>query len=164
MATPRFEFRLEVLLQHRLRIEKERQQKVAEIQQQVQLIVREIQEAQARIAEENKTLAAQKLIGVLDMQYIAHEKKFVGNLHMKVVMSMQRLMGVEKQLNAARAQLLIAAKSRKILEKLKEKQHALWLTELERKEAAMLDEIGTQNAIRQANLARIEEEIAAMEA
>jgi flagellar FliJ protein len=153
----RFVFPLEALMEHRLQIEKEKQRKVAEIHQQAQLIVRQIQETQARIAAENKTLTTEKLTGTLDMLYIAHEKKFVGNLHVKIVLAMQKLAGVEQTLAAARAELLTAAKSRKIIEKLKEKQLAKWRAEQERIDAALMDEIGTQLAVREINRLKDEE-------
>jgi flagellar protein FliJ len=150
MAEPRFEFRLEALLQHRRSVEKEHQRKVAEIQQETQRLVRQIQECQARIETENKTLTREKLVGALDMQYIAHEKKFVGNLHLQIALTMQKLAGVEQKLAAARVELLAAAKARKVIEKLREKQQGRWRAELDRKEAAQMDEIGTQIAMREA--------------
>src|SRR4051812_9981198 len=129
MAEPRFEFRLEALLEHRRSIEKEHQRTVAAIQQQIQAIMRQIQNAQMRIAMENRTLTSEKLVGSLDMQYIAHEKRFVGNLHLHIAVTMQKLAGVEQTLAAARAELLQAAKARKVMEKLREKQLARWRAE-----------------------------------
>jgi flagellar FliJ protein len=149
MAQPRFEFRLEALLEHRRRLEKDEQRKVAVIQQEAAALVRQIQDAQAQIVAQNRTLATEKLVGVLDLQYIAHEKRFVGNLHLRVLLTMQKLAGVEKKLAAARAELLKAARARKVIEKLREKQFQRWLAELERKDAAAMDEIGTQLAIRE---------------
>src|SRR5437763_912215 len=111
---------------------------------------RQIRDAQLRSAVENKALASEKLVGTLDMQYIAHEKRFVGNLHVHIALTMQRLAEVEKTLSAARTELFVAAKARKVIEKLREKQFARWRAELDRKEAMALDEIGTQNALRQA--------------
>ena len=82
------------------------------------------------------------------MAYIAHEKRYVGNLHVRIALTMQRLAEVEKTLAAARAGLLAAAKCRKVIEKLRERQFARWRYEQDRKEAAELDEIGTQIALR----------------
>ncbi len=150
MAQPKFVFRLEALLDHRKMIEKEHQRKVAAIQQQCQALVVQINQAQQQIAEQNRALADQQLLGSLDMQYISHEKRFVGNLHMRIVLTMQKLAALEQTLAAARAELLEAARSRKVIEKLREKQQRRWLEELERKDAAAMDEIGTQLALRHA--------------
>jgi flagellar FliJ protein len=144
----KFEFKLEALLEHRLQVEKEKQRRVAVIQQEIQALQRQIQDAQMRIALENRTLGARELAGRLDMAYISSEKRYVGNLHLKIVYALQKITGIEQTLAAARAELLEAAKSRKVIEKLKEKQFARWRAELERKESAQMDEIGTQLAIR----------------
>ncbi len=151
----RFEFRLEALLAHRQQIEKEKQRRLAKIQQDIHALVQQIQETQRRIVAEDRTLGAKELTGKLDMQYIAHEKRFVGNLHMKVILGTQKLAAMEQTLNAARAELLQAAKARKVIEKLKEKQRARWILEQERKQSALMDEIGTQLVMRNlANLPR----------
>ncbi len=149
MAQAKFVFRLEVLLEHRRMIEKEHQRKVAEIQGRINALIRQIQEAQELIHQQNRTLAREKLVGALDLQYIAHEKRFVGNLHVRIVLMMQKVAATEQSLKAARAELLEAAKARKVLEKLKDKQFRRWLEDLEKKDAANMDEIGTQLAIRE---------------
>jgi len=144
----RFRFRLEALLTHRQQIEKEKQRRVAQIQQEIQAVIRHIQDTQARIAAENRTLGTRELTGLLDMQYIAHEKRFVGALTVRISLAMQKLAGLEQTLAAARTELLDAARARKVIEKLKEKQWQRWRMEQERKDAAVTDEIGTQLAVR----------------
>ncbi|MCL2647877.1 MAG: flagellar export protein FliJ [Phycisphaerales bacterium] len=149
MPDPKFKFRLETLLEHRRSIEKDCQRKVAEIQQESQKLLRQIQDAQSRIETENNALTRDKLLGPLDMQYIAHEKRFVGNLNMHIALTMRQLVLVEQKLAAARSELLAAAKAKKVIEKLREKQQTRWQTELNRKEAAAMDEMGTQIALRE---------------
>src|SRR5436305_15299683 len=105
-----FDFRLEALLTHRQQIEKEAQRRMAKVQQEIQAVARQIQETRARITAEDRTLGAKELTGVLDMQYIAHEKRFVGNLHIRIMTGMQKLAGLEQTLGAARAELLAAAR------------------------------------------------------
>jgi flagellar FliJ protein len=148
VAQPRFEFRLEGLLEHRRQIEKDHQRKVAEIQQEAQYLQRQIREAQTRIVLENRKLTGEQLVGKLDMAYIAHEKRYVGSLYVQIAFMMQNLAGVEERIAAARVELLAAAKARKVIEKLREKQLARWRAEQDRKEAAAMDEIGTQIALR----------------
>jgi flagellar protein FliJ len=145
---PRFKFKLEALLTHRRHIEKEKQRRVAQVQQEIQTLHRRIRETQTLIAAENRTLGTRELTGRLDMQYISHEKRFVGNLALRIALAMQQLAALEQVLAAARAELLAAARARKVIEKLREKQFARWRLEQERKEAAVIDEIGTQLAVR----------------
>jgi flagellar protein FliJ len=143
-----FEFRLEALLTHRQQIEKEKQRRVAQIQQDIQAVMRQIQDAQTRIRAENRTLGVKELTGRLDMHYISNEKRFVGALTMRIALAMQKIAALEQTLGEARRELLTAARARKVIEKLKERQFARWRQEQERQEAAIMDEIGTQLAVR----------------
>jgi flagellar protein FliJ len=148
---PRFIFKLEALLTHRRQIEKDKQRRVAQIQQEIQALMRHIQDAQARIQTENRTLGVRELTGRLDMQYIAHEKRFVGALAVRITLALQKIAALEQTLAAARKELLAAAQARKAIEKLKERQWTRWRQDQERKEAAAIDEIGTQFALRGAH-------------
>ena len=143
-----FVFKLDALLELRRQAEKERQRAVAQVQQEVSALRRQIQQTQVAIAQQNRALVADKLVGRLDMAYIAYEKRFVGNLHMLMVQTLQKLATVEKKLLAARAQLLETTKARKVIEKLREKQQARWQQEEDRRENLALDELGTQVALR----------------
>ncbi len=160
MAQPKFHFRLEALLEHRRQIEKDQQRHLAVAQQEIQKLFAIIQAAQQRIVAENRALTTTQLTGNLDMAAIAFGKRYVGNLHMQIALTAQKLGAAEQKLAVARAGLLEAAKARKVIEKLREKQHARWLEELERKDAAQMDEIGTQIAMREA-LAELERASAA---
>ena len=148
MAQPKFIFPLEPLLDHRKRLEKDQIRIVFTIQQEANALITTIQQAQLDILEQNRLLTAQHLLGKLDMTYIAAEKRFVGNLQLLIAGTLQKLAEVDKRLGIAKAQLLILARDRKVLEKLREKKHQRWLAELNRKEAEFLDEIGTQLALR----------------
>ena len=148
MAQRQFQFRLEALLEMRALVEKEKQRRVAAIQGEIQALVRQIQEANTQIGAENRSLSSRELTGRLDMAYIAHEKKYVGNLQMRIVQAMQKIAVLEKTLAGARAELLEAARAKKVIEKLKEKQRTRWQMEQDRKEAGLMDEIGTQLAVR----------------
>ena len=145
----KFRFRLEAVLSLRERIEKEKQRRVAAIGQEIQGVVRTIHETRLRITEENHRLGKKELTGTLDMQYIANEKRFVGNLHLRIALAMDKLRKLEEQQAAARAQLMEAARERKVIEKLREKQFDAWRIEQDRKDAALTDEIGVQLSARQ---------------
>ena len=143
-----FVFKLDALLELRRQTEKEHQRAVAKIQQDINRLQRQIRNTQVAIHQQNRALAADKLIGRLDLTYIANEKRFVGNLQLLMVQTMQKLGNVEKDLAAARAKLLEAARERKVIEKLRDKQFARWKQIQDRKEYAILDELGTQVALR----------------
>lgn len=148
MAEAKFKFSLEPLLDVRKEAEKEKQRKVGKIQQEENELLGKIRSMEQTIRDQTRFLATQKLTGTLDLTYITQGKVYVGNLNFRIIQTMQQLAGVRQRLNAAKAELLEAAKARKVIEKLKEKQYRRWQEEQARKEAAFMDEIGTQLALR----------------
>ena len=148
MAEPKFKFSLEPLLDVRKEAEKDKQRKVGKIQQEEAELLNKIRSMEQTIRDQTQFLATQKLTGVLDLTYITQGKMYVGNLNMRIVQTMQQLSGVRQRLNLAKKELLEAAKARKVIEKLKEKQLRRWQEEQARKEASFMDEIGTQLALR----------------
>jgi flagellar export protein FliJ len=144
----RFTFRLEPLLEQRRQRERDRQRRVAEIQRQVNALLAKVNDAQQKIAAENQTLSGEHLVGRLSLSYIAHEKRYVGSLQLLIMQALQTLALTQRSMEEARAALLEAAKARKALEKLRERQRARWRAEEERQEAGALDEIGMQLVIR----------------
>lgn len=148
MAEAKFKFSLEPLLDVRKEAEKEKQRKVGKIQQEENELLGKIRSMEQTIRDQTRFLATQKLTGTLDLTYITQGKVYVGNLNFRIIQTMQQLAGVRQRLNLAKAELLEAAKARKVIEKLKEKQYHRWQEEQARKEAAFMDEIGTQLALR----------------
>lgn len=148
MAQPRFHFRLEPLLELRKQAEKEQQRKVAVIQQEINTLMGRIRQAEEMIQQEDHALASKSLTGVLDMSYIAQEKRYVGNLRVLILTTLRDLQAVEYKMVSARAELLLAAKARKVIEKLRQRQLERWQAEQARVENAQLDEMGTQLVLR----------------
>jgi flagellar export protein FliJ len=62
----------------------------------------------------------------------------------KAVELVAAVANVQKELEAARLALAEAAKQRKVLEKLRERQEQRWREELSRKELIAADEVATQ--------------------
>lgn len=148
MPQPKFIFGLETLLDMRKQVEKDKKLALAQVQQRIAAVQKQIQDAHAAITRQNRQLAQEKLVGRLDLSYISTEKRYVNSLHVLIAQCLQKLVEEERHLATARAALLAAARDRKVLEKLREKQHARWLAEQNRIESAQLDEIGTQLALR----------------
>lgn len=148
MAQPKFIFRLEPLLDLRKQQEKEQQRRVAVIQQEINTLIARIRQSEEMIRDQDHALTASQLSGRLDLVYIATEKRYVGTLRLLIANTIQKVANVEHPMVQARAELLAAAKARKVIEKLRERQFARWQAELLRKENAEMDEIGTQLALR----------------
>ena len=89
------------------------------------------------------------LTGVLDMSFLAAHRRFTGSVQRKAVAIVQKMALVQREIDAARAALSEAAKQRKIIDKLREKQLERWKAQRSRAENEELDDIGMQLAFRQ---------------
>ena len=88
-----------------------------------------------------------RLTGTLDMAFLAAHRRYALAMQRKALALAQRMAAQQQVVDAARRQLAEAAKQRKIIEKLRERQHDRWRGEQSRKESADLDEINMQLAI-----------------
>lgn len=141
----RFIFKLEALLKQRKREEQECQRLLAE------------QAALANAAEEavrriNENVQAghedvrRHLMGKLDMGFLTAHRRFMGAIQRQVTELLQKVAVAKRQLEEVRTKLSEAAKRRKAMEKLREKQFDRWRSEQARRETALSDEIGNQLA------------------
>jgi len=151
---PRFIFQLEGVLKHRRSIERQKQRQLALIQIQMQQLRDELKNLDFRVQETNADLRNNRLIGPLDMAFLAAHRRFVASMHAKAISLVQKMALVQRQIEEAQKALAEAAKARKVIEKLREKQFQRWLAEQHRRESFEMDEIGTQLAYRHLEAAR----------
>jgi flagellar FliJ protein len=136
-----FTFSFAGVLRHREHVEQECQRAVAGVQQRMreaQDALRELdQSMQGNIADVRNN----RLVGRLDMGFLAAHRRYIASVQRKGTTMAQKMALIQRELDTARAALSEAAKQRKILEKLREKQLQRWTMEKDRKESAELDEI-----------------------
>lgn len=150
----KFRFALQAVLNQRARAEQERLVAVAELERQRIEIEGQLRELQGRIEYERSELqgglgagfggqGAMVNVGAIRMQAAA-------SLHavadaQKLVF---RLAGVHQRTKLARARLAEATAARKAMELLKERRYQEWLSEANRREDRLLDDIGIAAAVR----------------
>lgn len=144
----RFIFKLEGVLRYRENVEQQRQRDVAVIQAQMTALEAELRALDAEVQNVNNEARQHHLGGKLDMGFLTAHRRFLGSAQRQAIEIAQRMAGVRLKLDAARQALADAARDRKVLEKLKERQLEAWQADLARKEAAALDEVGMQISVR----------------
>lgn len=133
-------FKLQAVLKYRKTLEEQAQQRLAEFLNAQNLLNQQQDEASSQLNELARQLGQKQRDGltVLEMRLfedqIYHHRQQCDKLQIQLV-------EVDTLINERRQELLVAARERKIIEKLKEKQLAEYLSKLERKERVMLDEI-----------------------
>ena len=142
-----FRFKLEPVLRHRCLIEDECQRELAKALRH-QLILRgQLRQMQQTIVESKRRLG-DGLIGRVNLDQIAQFARYSGQVTQRAHGIVARLAAAEKQIQTARERLLHAARDRKALELLRDRQHRRWQEMQGRREAASMDELAVQGFAR----------------
>jgi flagellar FliJ protein len=142
----KFIFQLQGVLRHRELLEQERQRELAVVAAEHAAIMGELRALDEVVGKAVADLRQNHLVGTIDLSFLAAHRRFVLATQRKGMVAMARLQEVQKRLDIARGNLAEAAKQKKIIEKLREKQHAIWTEALAKKEMSALDEVAMQMA------------------
>lgn len=142
----KFDFQLEGVLRHRKNLEQERQRALAVVQAEVSRLHTELMELDQTVRSANEDMRQNHLTGRLDLNFMAAHRRFLISTQQRASEVIQKMTEVQRQVEEARRALATAAKERKVIEKLRERQHARWAAEINRKETVENDEIGMQLA------------------
>ncbi len=143
----RFLFHLDGLLRHRKSQERERQRDVAVIAAEMSVLQAELGSLNGTLQQTLDDLRSNHLVGRLDLQFLAAHRRYILSVQRKTGSIAQKMALVQKQIDNARAQLIEAARQRKMLEKLREKHHQEWVARQNHSEFLEADDIGTRLAL-----------------
>jgi flagellar FliJ protein len=142
----RFIFKLEGVLRQRKHVEREKQRALAFKQQALVGLQAQLQRLQDTVQQANGDVRTNRLVGRLDMQFLAAHRRFLAGMQRQALGIVQKIALAQRAVDESRAELAEAARQRKVIEKLREKQFERWRAEQNRRELAQLDEIGMQLA------------------
>jgi flagellar FliJ protein len=140
----KFTFQLQGVLRHRELLEQQCQRELGVAAAAHAVILGELRALDEMVGKAVEDLRKNHLVGKIDLSFLAAHRRFVLATQRKGIAQMQRLQEAQKKVDTARAALAEAAKQKKIIEKLREKQHAIWAAALAKKELAELDEVAMQ--------------------
>ena len=140
----RFVFKLAGVLKQRLHEERMCQRELAQRQAHLASLQQQLKQLNERVQTANDDVRNNHLTGALDMRFLAAHRRYLAAMQRGAVEIVQRMAIAQKQVEEALAALAEAAKRRKAIEKLREKQFERWRAEQDRKEATELDEVAMQ--------------------
>jgi flagellar export protein FliJ len=143
-----FIFHLEGVLRHRKNIEHEKQRELAVVQAKMTALELQLRALDAEVKSSNDDVRQNQLTGRLDLSFLAAHRRYLASTQRRAIELAQQMAVVQRQLDLARQAVASAARDRKVLEKLRENQHAVWRDELKRKELAEQDEAAMQMSYR----------------
>jgi len=139
----RFVFRLETLLRIRQQREERHQRIVAGRLRQIQQAQRQITDLERQMRAGQEAIRAGQRPGRIDLQQALHYRHWIGHLHKNVLETQGHLGYLEAELVRERVALAEAARQRKILDKLKERQWQRYRRGEDRREVNEADEMAT---------------------
>src|SRR5687768_5257961 len=141
---PRFVFPLEAVLRHRTHAEQERLRELAVVQAEMARLQQELKALNDSMQAGAQDMKENHLTGTLDVAFLAAHRRYSVAMQRKGLMMVQDMARQQKKVDDAQRLLAEAAKERKVIEKLREKQFERWKQETARKEQAEADEVGAQ--------------------
>ncbi len=145
----KFRFRAEAVLRLREQREQAAQRKLAEAQGQVGRIESAIADLRADLARQDQLVREGVLTGRVDVQYMSLYRRHAMTLHRALIGQAGLLREATAALRVARAELVSAARERKVLQTLRDRQHAEHLTALRHAEQFASDDMTTTRYARQ---------------
>jgi len=140
----KFDFTLEGVLRQRKHVERERQRDLAGHQQQMRDAQDALRSLDQSLQESHADMRDNRLLGRIDLAFLAAYRRYVAAVQRRGTIMAQKMALIQRQIDSAQTALAEAARQRKIIEKLREKQFDRWKLEAARKEAAELDEVSTR--------------------
>ncbi len=144
----RFKFRLEAVLEVRQSVEDQRKVELGKIQSQINAIRDQLAGQKAERETSLKELNFLEHESTPNLQQIRMMRQYIAALSKKTTQLHQEVKGLEAQAELRRQELVEAAKERRSIEILKERDQAAWQKALDLAEAKETDEIAGQLATR----------------
>ena len=139
---PRFVFKLQPVLEQRLREERERMLEVAELERTRLALESRIRECQHLMSDERRALASALGVGQrVDLQSVRLQAGASLRHNFDAQRAVLELAGVFRKLESARASLAHASARRKAVELLRDQQKTTFEREQDQRETRELDEI-----------------------
>lgn len=147
---PKFVFKLQPVIEQRLRVEREHQRRVAELERERLTLEAEIAGFQRSITSERDDLRArlfeERSGSRVDLGQVRQQAHASLGLIARAQRAIVRLAGVQHRLEAARMELIKATAARRGVEVLRERRYDAWRHDQDRREAGALDEMAVIRA------------------
>ena len=144
---PRFRFALEPLLNARRKAEEAHQRIVAGIERERLELENTLRRQQLAISESKRSLQG-SLVGTLNTTSLRFHAASAIQLMRQAQRIVLEMAGVHRRLDAARTELIEAARRRRAVELLRERRFEQWSAEQEKAETVAIDELATIAAAR----------------
>ncbi|MGE0489006.1 MAG: flagellar export protein FliJ [Vulcanimicrobiota bacterium] len=150
MPPKKFKYRLEKVLEFKVKREEEEKEKLAKLLEQEAYEKQVKAQLEQTLRDVRLTLKTKHLSGSLNMEELRFYPAHIKNLENKIKSQELRLRELAIRIIEQRKALLKAAQEKKVYEKHKEKCQEEWVAEMDAVEARLIDELATIKFAREA--------------
>ena len=143
MPPKKFRYRLEKVLEFKIKKEEEEKEKLAELLKQEAYEKQVKAQLEHKLVETQQILKTKHLAGSLNMEELKFYPNHIKDLENRIKNQELRLKELAIRIVEQRENLLKAAQEKKVYEKHKEKCQEEWQKELDMEEARLIDELAT---------------------
>ncbi|MCH9023340.1 MAG: flagellar FliJ family protein [Planctomycetes bacterium] len=144
----RFSFRLETLLRLRRQQEQTKKGVVGGLMSRINEQQRRAVALQTGLMEEGRQLKERYLQGNVNLDLVGYYYRYATQVGQAIQRRIEGVGQIQKELMGARGELVEAARTRKVLEKLKERQQGRYDLRLRRLEQVEQDEVAARKTVR----------------
>ena len=144
----KFKFRLETLLQLRLQQEHKKKSVVGGLLSRINEQQRRAVALQTGLLEEGRKLKEQYLQENVDLDLVGYYYRYATQVGLAIQRRIEWVGQIQNDLSGARGELVEAARARKVLEKLKDRQKGRYDLRLRRLEQVEQDEVAARQSVR----------------
>lgn len=143
---PAFRFRLTPVLHVREATRDERRAALADAMKAETVLAEQIQDKQGQIALLMQELTKERSVGEINVERLIQGQRYEALLRAELTMLGEQARRVAAEVERRRELLVVADRDVRVLERLREKQHARFLVEEEHREIKFLDDVAGQRA------------------
>lgn len=143
MAQPKFRYRLQKVLELKVKREDEEKEKLAKLLQEEENERRRKAELEAKLVSVRAELKERQANGTLDINGLRFFPQHIKHIENQIINQELRLKELAIRIVEQRGNLLRAAQERKTYEKHKETSQEVWNAELDAADSRMIDELAT---------------------
>lgn len=141
-----FKFNLEVVLDEREREEQLAQMEYAKAQLAQKQLEAQLAQVEADLLAANEHMRDHHLVGKINTSMIATHRRFLIAMRGNVIAIAQKIAAARLTTEGAQRKLAAAAKDKKAIETLRDRQKQRWVAEQDKKELALADDVAMQIA------------------
>lgn len=142
----RFQFELDGVLRQRKNTEHIAQKRLAEAVQTLTLLQDQLKRLDEGVQAVNQQMREKHLTGSIDVSLIAQHRRYILGMERQALELARKIAEAQTKVRQAQQNLVEAAKQRKSIEKLRDRQFEQFVERQFKKENEQLDEAGTQIA------------------